>query len=238
MERQLSGTKTIKVVLVPVYFLLMDIFFVVYMVLKLDIKQNHVTKLCVGAIALSWPLLFSAGWSFGVYAAFLAIFVAFMSNSNGFPWWVYRAAWLMQVFQVVLLFGPNEAFHVPLFNQSFASGSTHLVNGFLNFTEMACASYYENFFKLLDIEKAAEDADPDTEFYGYCVLGWLGLVQGTLFLQAMVWMVMVLVSAPVFLTESGGAVKSGKGANVVQVKPNVVQQTQAYETEVTPFKDA
>jgi hypothetical protein len=231
-ERQLSGTKVIKVVLVPVYFLLMDIFFVGFMVLKLDIKQNHVTKLCVGVIALSWPLLLSAYWSFGVYAAFLALFVAFMGTSNGFPWWVYRGAWVMQVFQVVLLFGPNETFHVPLFNQSHASESTNLVSKFLDFSEMACSTYYENYFKLLDIEKMAEDADPDTQFNGYCQIGWLGVVQGTLFLQAIVWMVMVLFSAPVFLTDTDRSIKGKEGANVVQVKPA------AYEDQVTPFKDA
>jgi len=237
-ERQLSGTKVIKVVLVPVFFIFMMAFFVVYMIVKLDIKQNHVTKLCVGAIAVSWPLLFSAFWSFGVYAAFLAIFVAVMSTSNGFPWWVYRSAWLMQVFQVVLLFGPNETFHVPLFKQSHASESTHLAARFLDFSEMACSTYYENYFKLLPIEQMAKDADPDTQYNGYCVLGWLGLVQGTLFLQAIVWMVMVLVSAPVFLTDTDRSMKSGKGAgaNVVQVKPAGDAENQV--TPIEAFKDA
>lgn len=231
-ERQLSGPKAIKVVLVPVFFLLMDIAFVVYMVLRLDIKQNHVTKLCVGVIALSWPLLCSAGWAFGVYAAFLAIFVAFMGTSNGFPWWVYHGAWVMQLFQVVLLFGPNEAFHVPLFNQSHASESTQLAAKFLDFSEMACSSYYGDYFKLLPIEQMAKDADPETMYNGYCVIGWLGLVQGTLFLQAIVWMVMVMVSAPVFLTDTDRSIKSAR-VDVVNVKP-----AESPADEVRPFKDA
>lgn len=138
----------------------------------------------------------------------------------------------MQLFQVVLLFGPNEAFHVPLFNQSHASESTQLAHKFLDFTEMACAGYYENYFKLLPIEQMAKDADPDTMYNGYCVIGWLGVVQGTLFLQAILWMVMVLVSAPVFLTDTDRSIK-GARSDVVKVKP-----ADSPADEVTLFKDA
>merc|ERR1712226_1629248 len=109
----------------------------------------------------------------------------------------------MQIFQVVLLFGPNEAFHVPIFNQSLAGGkhSSDLITGLIALTEEKCNAHYEGFFKLLSIEKEAKDADPDIDYWGYCTPGWLGLVQGTLMLQGIVWMVAVLCSAPVFLTD-------------------------------------
>jgi hypothetical protein len=213
-ERQLSGTKVVKVVLYPLFFLIMDILFVVFLVVQLKKRQplcgkeNAVSILCIKVIALSWPLFLSPSAHFGVYSGFLAVLVAFMSTRDGFPWWSYRLVWAMQVFQVVLLFGPNEAFHVPIFNQSLAGKNSDLITGLIALTEEKCDAHYESFFKLLSIEKEAKDADPDTDYWGYCTPGWLGVVQGTLMLQGIVWMVTVLLSAPVFLTDQTREAKS------------------------------
>jgi len=222
--RQLSGQTSIKVVIMPVLFMLMDVVFVVYMVLQLDIRANPITKLCVGVIAFSWPLYFSSLWAHGCYSAFLALLVAHMSNFvqqhqpklrmfdinfQELPFWVYRLTWLLQLFHLIALFGPTEAFHVPLFGQSKASQYSELIKG-TPLTETTCNSFYNDYFKVLGIEKQAKEADPDLSYNGLCTIEWLGVVQTMFIFQGILWIVLVLSTAPTLLAANGRGQGSAK----------------------------
>merc|ERR1712070_433838 len=204
MSRGMTGTKLLKIIIFPLILFIVAILFVVLMVLKLDIKGNHVTKVGVAVIALAWPLFLSDKWIYGAYSCIVALFVSFVSQSTKmcgpFPWWVYRLAWAMSAFQVVLLLGPTEAFHVPLYHQSLAA-NTDLVNTFMKTTEKTCQVHYENFFTLTSIELNAKEANPDAQYYGLCANGWLNFIQIILLLQAFLWVATLLVSSLVFLAD-------------------------------------
>merc|ERR1719498_794526 len=190
-----------KVVLIPMLFMIMDIVFIVLMVIPkfgFDIKKNHVTKLCIGVIAISWPLLFSSKAHFGIYSSFLAMLVAYASIVPDFPRWVYRVIWLMQVFQMVLLFGPNEAFHIPIYKQSLGA-KTDLVTTIMKLTEKDCDAHFESFFKYDPIEKFTIGINIDAEYYGYCTEEFIGFLQITCLAQGMLWIVAALVNAPILL---------------------------------------
>jgi len=164
-----------------------------------DIKRNHVTKLCIGVIAVSWPLLLSSKAHFGIYSGFLAMLVAYVCTVPDIPRWVTRVIWLMQVFQMVLLFGPNEAFHIPIYKQSLGA-KTDLVTTIMKLTEKDCDAHYESFFKYDAIEKFGIGVNIDAEYYGFCTEEFIGFVQITCLVQGMLWIVTALVNAPILLS--------------------------------------
>merc|ERR1719329_1283998 len=118
---------------------------------------------------------------------------------------MYRIVWAMLFFQIVLIFGPTEAFHVPLFNQSMAGSSADLMSSLLAQTEKDCDTHFNNFFELIKQEKEQFYANPDREYYGYCDEAFIAFVQATLMVQGLIWMAIVLVAAPVFLPASGSS---------------------------------
>merc|ERR1711920_1219356 len=63
--RQLSGSKAVKIVILPMFGLIMDIAIVALMAAKLNIRRNHVTKACVAVVVVSWPLFLSSMWAKG-----------------------------------------------------------------------------------------------------------------------------------------------------------------------------
>merc|ERR1719263_1067837 len=204
MSRGMTGTKLVKIVLIPMILFIAAILCVVLMVLKLDIKENHVTKCGVVVIAVAWPLFLSDHWIYGAYSCIVALFVSFVSQSpkmcSSFPWWAYRLAWLMAAFQVVVLLGPIESFHVPFYNQS-KGANEDLVNTFLKVTEKSCQDHYEKFFTLTSIEMKAKEVNPDVKYYGLCANGWLNFVQIILPIQAFLWVATLLVASPVLLAD-------------------------------------
>jgi len=227
LQRGMNGVKIVKIILIPAIFLIVDILFVAFMAMKCDIGGSHVTKLCVLVIGVSWPILFSEKWVYGAYSAIIALFVAFMSESamtaRAFPWWIYRLSWAMAAFQVILLLGPTESFHVPFYRQSEAGTSTNLVKNVLAITEAGCNTYFEGFFKLTGSEQAAKKVDPTTEYYGLCAIGWLSFVQIMLVIQSIIWFVIVLVSLQGFLS----LVAVQKAPKVVKPKPAPEQKVES-----------
>jgi hypothetical protein len=199
---------------------------VVLMVLKLDIKENHVTKCGVVVIAVAWPLFLSDNWIYGAYSCIVALFVSFVSQSpkmcSSFPWWVYRLAWAMAAFQVILLLGPVESFHVPFYQQSLGA-NTALEASALKTTETTCQTHYEHFFTLTTIELNAKGANPDAKYYGLCANGWLNFIQIILLVQAFLWVATLLVSAQVFLQIDVGASLSPVAATA-KVQPDLKAQ--------------
>merc|ERR1719407_327599 len=218
----MTGTKLLKIIIFPLILFIAAIIFVVLMVLKLDIKGNHVTKCGIAVIAVAWPLFLSDKWIYGAYCCIVALFVSFVSQSSKmcapFPWWVYRAAWLMCAFQVVLLLGPVESFHVPFYNQSLGA-NTDLVNTALKTTEATCQVHYENFFTLSGIELAAKEVNPDAKYYGLCANGWLNFVQLILLVQAFLWFAALLVSSLVLLADPANMPSKA----MAKVQPDQVQ---------------
>merc|ERR1712137_818933 len=137
------------------------------MVWYLMVKSSRVTQLCLAQLCLSWPLYLTMYSPMGFYAVFLSVLTSYCCLWKGAIGWLYRAVWIMQIFNVIAYFGAYEAFHVPFFGLSGASAS---------FTD--CSSFYLNYFTLLSVEKTtAKDADPDVLYYGLCSMGWQGFAQ-------------------------------------------------------------
>merc|ERR1719498_723298 len=99
-----------------------------------------------------------------------------MSNTNIYPRWLSRTVWLLQIFQVIVMFGPNEAFHVPLYNQSTGS-KIDLVTNLVKLTQAECGTYYHEFFGYIAIEKEAANYDANTKYWGFCTEEFLGVLQ-------------------------------------------------------------
>jgi preprotein translocase subunit SecG len=200
----MTGTKLVKIILIPMILFIAAILCVVLMVLKLDIKGNHITKCGVVVIAVAWPLFLSDKWIYGAYSCIVALFISFVSQSPKmfapFPWWVYRLAWAMAAFQVIMFLGPIDSFHVPFYSQSLGV-NTGLENKLLKFTEEACSKHYEDFFTLTTIELNAKGANPDAKYSGLCANGWLNFIQIIQLVQAFLWVATTLVSALAFLTD-------------------------------------
>jgi hypothetical protein len=201
--RQLSGEKAVKIVIIPLFGMLLDIAIVAFMAMYLKMMENHITKVCIAAIVFSWPLYLSPFWAGGFYAAFLALFVASMGQVKDCPWWAYRLAWVLILFQVVSLFGPYEAFHVPLYSYSKASLNNDLIaRSYTATAEKDCNKHYSDYFTVLGIEKQGKDADPDQQYNGLCTIEWLGTVQTFVILQGLVWIAATFVSFPVLMFDN------------------------------------
>lgn len=221
-ERTLFGKKAVRVVIVPLFGLPVLIGAIVFMALRLDIKTNHVTKLCAVQAFLVWPVFFAPLWEFGFYTIFISVFVAFVTTWKQGVWWVYRLAWFLEVFHLVALFGPLESVHVPLFGIGGASSQSDLVETLQlpdTNTEQACSMYYGQYFSYLPIEHMAENF-PGLDFWGYCDMNWLGFVQSFLLLEGLVFIGTVCLSTPVLL-KAGGVVQSP----IAKVKSPVVEFT-------------
>jgi hypothetical protein len=237
-SRALDGSKAVKVIIIPLTLLVFVIFVAVYLVIRMNIRNNHITKMCVALLAFAWPLLFSQLWAQGVWTAFLVLWIAYAANCDGLPWWLYRLTWFLQVFQLVLLFGPTEAFHVPLFNQSSPgeSQSTYLIERFLAVSETQCDTYYEGFFTRLAIEKAEVEANPDTPTYGLCTKGWLAVIDLVLVYHGIILIIMILMSADRFLegTLSGDGSLLSKIPNKAAVAKKIPEEAGSPPPPVIP----
>merc|ERR1712190_334255 len=105
----------------------------------------------------------------------------------------------MGLFQVIAIFGPTEAFHVPFFGQSKTTAYSELLKG-TALAEATCNTYYGSYFKVLKIEKQAKEADPDLEYGGFCSLEFLGFVHAMFIFQGICWRGLVLATAPRLLS--------------------------------------
>jgi len=185
--RSLVGQKAVLIVLVPSIGFISYILAAVYMVRQLKAKTSRVTQLCIVQICLSWPLFLTKNYHMGFYTVFLAVLTSYCCLWKGAIAWLYRAVWILQIFNVVAYFGAYEAFHVPFFGLSGSSASV-----------MDCSSFYLDYFTLLTVEKTiAKDADPDVLHYGLCSMGWQGFAQVMWILQGLLWMIICGVCMPV-----------------------------------------
>jgi len=207
--RQLTETKAVKIVIIPLFFMLLEVALIVYLVLRCKIKESPVTMLCVVVLAISWPFFFSKYWTFGAYTMLLATLVAVAAASGKggsvypkMPFWTYRLIWGLTIFQIIALLGPFEAFHVPIFGQSKTASNLELIKNV--YSQSTCDSYYDSYFTILAIEKQAKEANPDETYGGYCAKNWLATVQAFGVIQAMVWMGLALVSGRDLLVMQDG----------------------------------
>ena len=88
--------------------------------------------------------------------------------------WVHCLTWVLKLSQVIVIFGPTEAFHVPFFGQSKTTVYAELLrrrsekgNG---------RSVFRQLLQVLSIEKQAKEAVPDLSFGGSCSWVFLGFV--------------------------------------------------------------
>mmetsp|Transcript_60091 Transcript_60091/g.93400 ORF Transcript_60091/g.93400 Transcript_60091/m.93400 type:complete len:290 (-) Transcript_60091:100-969(-) len=191
--RQLTNTKAVKIVIIPLFYLILDVALIAYLVVRCEIK-NPVTILCVVVLAISWPFLFSKFWAFGAYTMFLATLVACAAGPSKdcptLPYWMKVILCALAVFQIVALLGPNEAFHVPIFGQSKAASNLEMIKNVYNQTD--CNTHFDKYFAILDIEKEQKEFNPEHKFYAYCGEGWLATVQVFAVFQAIIWMIIVV----------------------------------------------
>jgi len=202
--RTLTGTKAVKIVIVPLIFSLLDIALIAYLVLRCNIKEPA-TMVAVAVLASAWPFLFSWKWTFGVYTMFLATMVACAAAPSvdcpKMPVWTNRLIWVLAVFQIIALFGPNEVFHVPLFQNSKTATNLEFINKMQN--ESECTKHFDNYFDILKIEKQAKQVNPDNVYFGYCTKEWLATVQSFGVVQSILWMGLALVSGRKLLSVDG-----------------------------------
>lgn len=199
--RSLDGQKAVRIVLTPLIGIVACVLGVVYMVQHLNVKTSRVTQLCVAQLCLAWPLFLTSSWPMGFYAVFLTLITSYCCLWKGAVGWLYRAVWILQIFNVVAYFGAYEAFHVPFFSFSGSSGSHDGLEGSVSwgtFTEMSCSFYYSDYFKLLPLEqRIAKNANPAVVYFGLCSIGWLGFAQVMWMFQGLLWMVTCCVCMPV-----------------------------------------
>jgi hypothetical protein len=201
--RQLTSKKAVYIVIIPLFFMILEVAFVALLVLKCDPK-SPTTIVCVVVLAAAWPFLFSKYWTFGVYTMFLAVLVACAAAkecSPAMPCWAYRLVWALALFQIVALFGPVEAFHVPIFEQSKGSNLELIKNVY---DQSGCNTHYDSYFTILSIEKQEKEANPDETYNGFCAKNWLATVQAFGVLQSILWIGVVLVSGKTLLADTTG----------------------------------
>jgi hypothetical protein len=203
--RKLTGTKAVKIIVMPLFFFLMDVGFLAYMILKCDAKLNPITKFCIGLIALSWPFYLTEHFVVGVWTSILAVVIAHISAQSDLPTWLYKLAWAIQVFQLIAMYGPYEGFHIPFFSQSSGETFKILTGKALAMTPKSCNKFYNNYFQLLDVEKKVIGANPDGTDYGLCTEEWLSTVVMFVVLQAILLTVMVLFTARDLLSREGAS---------------------------------
>jgi hypothetical protein len=204
-KRQLMNSVAVKIVIVPLFFMIFEVALAVYLVLRCD-KKSPTTMICLVVVALSWPFLFCKYWMFGAYNFFLATMIACAASSVDaptMPWYMYRVLWALGLFQIVSLLGPIETFHVPLFSWSNAAANAEFITNVYN--EVKCDSYYDSYFTILDIEKQAKEADPDAVYNGYCSKNWLATVQSFAVVHTLAWMGVVFVSGRDLLSLGKGS---------------------------------
>jgi hypothetical protein len=212
--RQLTNTKAVKIVIAPLFFLLLDVGLIVGLVLRCNLKESPTTMLCVVVLATAWPFLFSKFWTFGAYTMLLATLVAGAAagiDCPKMPGWAYALVWALTIFQIVALFGPMEAFHVPIYDKSKGS-NLELIK--LVYDQTGCNTYYSNYFTILGIEKKEKEADPDAVYNGYCSKSWLATVQAFGVLQSILWMGLALAGGRELLSDT-----KGSGTDSAKVAP-------------------
>jgi len=214
-ERALTAKKAVNIVIVPLFFSLLDIALIAYLVLRCNIKEKEpTTMVAVVVLASAWPFLFSKYWTFGVYTMLLATIVACAAAPSvdcpKMPVWTYRLIWVLVVFQIIALFGPNEVFHVPLFQNSKTATNLRFINTMFSsdnstttIEQKDCSKHFGNYFDILAIEKQAKNVNPDIKYFSYCTKEWLATVQSFGVVQSVLWMGLALVSGRKLLSVDG-----------------------------------
>jgi len=172
-ERQLSGSKVFKIVLLPVVLAITFLGVAGFLIKKFP--KDLTTGLCIKQVILSVFLLFSPAWPLALYTVIINFFVASGVTTRGLAWWVYRLLFLLQIFHITAVFGPFETFHVPLGDLSTFTDSK-VVESFST-SEAKCSTYYGGYFTLLPIELTIKDVNPNQKTFGYCLEEWLTTVQ-------------------------------------------------------------
>jgi len=200
-DRKLKGMRAVRVVVLPLVVLIAG-FSALAIMLKFFGAKKPITLITVAIIGISWPLAISQLYSFYLWAVFLSFLVAFAcSGMVDAPWYAFRILWLLEVFQVIAIFGDYETFHVPLWGKSGATAANMLGNT----DQSTCSTFYQNYFKVLALEKTAKDANPYEEYYGLCTMEWLAFVHCAVIFQGLIWMGAVVRSAPILLSGPGKA---------------------------------
>jgi len=201
-DRKLKGMRAVRVVVLPLVVLIVG-FSALAAMLKFFGAKRPITLITVAIIGISWPLAISQLYAFYLWAVFLAFLVAFACSGmvDLAPWYAFRILWLLEIFQVIAIFGDYETFHVPLWGNSGATAANML--GSNRFDQSVCATFYQNYFKVLALEKTAINANPIMEYWGLCTTEWLAFVHCTVIFQGLIWMGAVVRTAPMLLIGPG-----------------------------------
>jgi hypothetical protein len=196
-DRKLKGMRAVRVVVLPLFVLAAG-FSTLAIMLKFFGAKKPITLITVAIIGISWPLALSQLYAFYLWAAFLSFLVAFAcSGMVDAPWYAFRILWLLEIFQVIAIFGDYETFHIPLWGKSGATAANMLGN-----TDQAkCATFYQNYFKVLALEKTAINANPIAAYWGLCTMEWLSFVHCAVIFQGLIWMGAVVKTAPMLLSQ-------------------------------------
>jgi len=200
-DRKLKGMRAVRVVVLPLVVLIAG-FSALAIMLKFFGAKKPITLITVAIIGISWPLAISQLYAYYIWAVFLSFLVAYAcSGMVDAPWYAFRILWLLELFQVMAIFGDYETFHVPLWGNSGATAANMLGNT----DQSTCSTFYQNYFKVLPLEKTAINANPVAEYYGLCTMEWLAFVHCAVIFQGLIWMGAVVRSAPILLSGPGKA---------------------------------
>merc|ERR1719373_1408180 len=117
-DRKLKGMRAVRVVVVAGFSALA-------IMLKFFGAKRPITLITVAIIGISWPLAISQLYTFYLWAVFLSFLVALACSGmvDLAPWYAFRILWLLEIFQVMAIFGDYETFHVPLWGNSGATAA-------------------------------------------------------------------------------------------------------------------
>merc|ERR1712039_655322 len=205
-DRKLKGMRAVRVVVIPLFGLIGGCI-VAALLFKIGGSQRMMAALCAAAIGMACPLALSKMYMYYFWTVFLAILVTcFCSGSLELPGYTYKICWLLEVFQVMAIFGHYETFFVPLWSNSKATAANLL--GADAFSESKCSSYFLQYFKVLPGEKLKQLANPSVEYWGLCSQEWLAFVQCMNICQGLVWMGIAIYTARFMLITRAGESKS------------------------------
>jgi len=225
-KRKLTGMRLVRVICLPCFVLIAGFSALAIMLKRFGWKRPG-TLITAAVIVISWPLAISQMYTFYLWAVFLAFLVA--AACSGFvdaPWYAFRLLWLVEVFQVIAIFGDYETFFVPLWGNSGATAANML--GDTRLDQSSCASFYQNYFEVLPLEKNAVNANPIAAYWGLCTTEWLAFVHCAVIFQGLFWMWAAVKTAPMLLSSDPS--KFFGPARETAVKETAAEETAAKET--------
>merc|ERR1711904_565744 len=160
---------------------------------------------------LAMLVVFSQGWKFALYSAFVAVMVFFMGQVKGKKW-ITIGIMVLQLFNLLATIGAygTSGVFVPLgllSEDNVKSWESGIIDMKTKMTGPGCSGYYGNYFKVESVELKAAGADPEVKSYGFCSDSWMTTVGAVVMCKAVTQLFMLMLSLRLFVAELDGGEK-------------------------------